>query len=79
LAYGQRLVASSQPTARAGAAAPWAAATTGGIRTACCGGAAVKVGLGASPIALFLPKATGGDAQGLNFLFQPGQFKFLLA
>jgi len=24
----------------------------------------------------FFPKATGRDAQGLNFLFQPGQFKF---
>jgi len=27
----------------------------------------------------FFRKQRGGDAQGLNFLFQPGQFKFLLA
>src|ERR1019366_7642554 len=56
--YGQRLAASSHPATRAGAAAP-CAATAGGIRTGCCGGAAVKVGLGASAICSFSSESSG--------------------
>src|ERR1700676_3477689 len=56
LAYGQRVAASSQPATRAGAGA---AATTGGIRTGCCGAVAVKLGLGASAICSFSSESSG--------------------
>src|ERR1700737_2940432 len=56
--YGQRLAASSQPATRAGDAALWAA-TTGGIRTGCCGADAVKVGLGVSVSGSFSSESNG--------------------